>query len=1030
MKAQQLIGKLTRICLLVTVVASSNIGNDRQDIALSEDGGYMNILVAIDEDVPENEEIIVKLKEYFTNASEVLFTATHQRLYFKSLTIVVPETWASNSDWEEAMSGETIDRARVVVAEANVAYGDEPYTLQPGRCQEEGDYIHFTPEYLTAKSRDDKKYRPEKRVVKEFAKLKWGLFDENIPVNDIVSSHFYLQNGVIRVQGHCPFNHQGQLSYRAVFRGRFGGWLIDLTEDYTSDRPSLIDGWLRPFSKVYWCVNEMEFTFKDFTNCAFNVMPPPPPCEPSVHDIAGTASLLAYEYLDKVVDFCDQDGDGTAHNILSTNLQNKNCDDLSAWEVMTDLQDFDVAYGQNRPSNFKPVIEFRVVQKVNESNISDDKCDQDVVCICLDVSGSMETNDRITVMSEAVQLYLLSFLPTGSAVSIVSFSDAATVHAEMTEITSSFSREQLMKKVPTLALGRTNIAAGVRKCHEILRRYTGGDLSRTRILLHSDGLGNVDDSIQDILSEGVILDTVLFGQGGYLADKASSTGGKEYLASKDQGKIGLLGFYEETTLRFCKAANRDALIKRGQIIIPPGELTFNGRAYFDSTIGQNTKLVFSYNETISVSVSENLITSMSHVADLKTIIILVESEIDEFIDYTITKEDSRNVASIIVTITSSPIPGVAGIEINNKVNTRSVEFSTTSSLVSYIGIFQGLSPVLLLNVSIVIEDPTGTLTNIPHNDDGQGMDSVPNDGYYTGYLGAHGILGDLNQQYYGLTIEVSGNGVIPGQDGVSRKKRCIDCNSIGYVTRSITGGVIVIKNWHNVSDRTPPEKISDLVVQEYGKNGLLTVSWTAPGEDLNIGKVSGYEFGVGTDLLLKPMLILQPDSFSSNATAFLVEAGTYLQLPINTSVITSSILKFPVPANFTNFYLRLRTHDSSNNFANWSNPVSIFENGVSFNSNLSSTVSKGEPLDTTSQGFVETVQPTKKATYETKLVALAAALSITGILAVAAGVGLFISYFRALSLRQKNSLNNCDIDRSSVEVFNYSKIMARYLTSG
>ena len=42
----------------------------------------------------------------------------------------------------------------MIVAEANKAWGDVPYTLQPGGCGEEGDYIHLTPSYLIKKAKD------------------------------------------------------------------------------------------------------------------------------------------------------------------------------------------------------------------------------------------------------------------------------------------------------------------------------------------------------------------------------------------------------------------------------------------------------------------------------------------------------------------------------------------------------------------------------------------------------------------------------------------------------------------------------------------------------------------------------------------------------------------------------------------------------------------------------------------------------------------------------------------------------------
>jgi len=46
------------------------------------------------------------------------------------------------------ISTETFERARVLIAPANKAKGNQPYTQQPGACGDEGDFIHFTPEWL------------------------------------------------------------------------------------------------------------------------------------------------------------------------------------------------------------------------------------------------------------------------------------------------------------------------------------------------------------------------------------------------------------------------------------------------------------------------------------------------------------------------------------------------------------------------------------------------------------------------------------------------------------------------------------------------------------------------------------------------------------------------------------------------------------------------------------------------------------------------------------------------------------------
>ena len=43
-----------------------------------------------------------------------------------------------------------IQDADIKIEPANLAYGDEPYTLQDGvNCGDPGDYIHFTPNYIS-----------------------------------------------------------------------------------------------------------------------------------------------------------------------------------------------------------------------------------------------------------------------------------------------------------------------------------------------------------------------------------------------------------------------------------------------------------------------------------------------------------------------------------------------------------------------------------------------------------------------------------------------------------------------------------------------------------------------------------------------------------------------------------------------------------------------------------------------------------------------------------------------------------------
>jgi len=52
------------IILLVGLLApvTGNIGNTRQKITLSDDGGYGNILIAIDESIPEDLDLLLGLQ--------------------------------------------------------------------------------------------------------------------------------------------------------------------------------------------------------------------------------------------------------------------------------------------------------------------------------------------------------------------------------------------------------------------------------------------------------------------------------------------------------------------------------------------------------------------------------------------------------------------------------------------------------------------------------------------------------------------------------------------------------------------------------------------------------------------------------------------------------------------------------------------------------------------------------------------------------------------------------------------------------
>lgn len=54
--------RLAAVLVTLTLVKSSNIGATREDIIHNANGGYSNILIAIDENVPEDRQLLTVIQ--------------------------------------------------------------------------------------------------------------------------------------------------------------------------------------------------------------------------------------------------------------------------------------------------------------------------------------------------------------------------------------------------------------------------------------------------------------------------------------------------------------------------------------------------------------------------------------------------------------------------------------------------------------------------------------------------------------------------------------------------------------------------------------------------------------------------------------------------------------------------------------------------------------------------------------------------------------------------------------------------------
>uniref|UniRef100_A0A672Q1R5 Calcium-activated chloride channel N-terminal domain-containing protein n=1 Tax=Sinocyclocheilus grahami TaxID=75366 RepID=A0A672Q1R5_SINGR len=164
--------------------------------------GYVDIVIAIGSRVPQDDMLIDKIKDMVTEGSYYLYDALDEKVYFKEATILVPPQWNSK-DFTRART-ESFEKVQRIMPFYLTSNNTEPYTKQYGECGTEGEYIHFTPEYLLNDT-FIQLYGSRGRVfVHEWAHLRWGVYDE---YNEEIP--FYYSNGRIEAT-RCSKNMEGQ----------------------------------------------------------------------------------------------------------------------------------------------------------------------------------------------------------------------------------------------------------------------------------------------------------------------------------------------------------------------------------------------------------------------------------------------------------------------------------------------------------------------------------------------------------------------------------------------------------------------------------------------------------------------------------------------------------------------------------------------------------------------------------------------------------------------------------------------------
>ncbi|XP_059370714.1 calcium-activated chloride channel regulator 1-like [Carassius carassius] len=742
---------------------------------------------------------------------------------------------------------ESFGMANIRIDNANPAYGVEPYTNQYGECGAEGEFINFTPEYLLNDT-FIQLYGSNGRVfVHEWAHLRWGVYDE--------------------FNGQKPFYHSNGRIEATRCSKNIGGQFYEVTAG----------------KSLQQCHIDLE-TSLPTKGCMFF---------PNRNQITNS-SIMFLPGLDPVTAFCRED----EHNYEAPNMQNKKCGKATWTVIFEDSVDKYILRSLKPLQSRPPPPSFKVVQRK-----------QRVVCLILDVSGSMR-GSRILQLQQAATHFLRNIIEDQASVGIVQFSTMASTLRNLTTIDSDTTRENLIKLLPKVADGSTNMCLGLSQGLQILRE-DNGDALGDEIIFLTDGQATdrIADCVPSAIQSGTIIHTLAFGNSAAreLMEMANKTRGK-FLSSND-----------ETTSNQLMDAFASLTLSTGDYTNEPVQLEsigartsnwFNGTVSVDQTVGNKTSFVIIYElslPSIYIQSPSGLIytqTKMSHDGSLKTVFLKVPGTAEHG-DWKFSIQTTTNQAFTITVTSQAAQADVPPITVKTHMNQQ---FSDgTKPMIVFAEVRQDYRPVINAEAWATLDSGTGSPQTLQLLDNGAGADAIKDDGIYSRYFikmvnGRSSLKVRVNNQDGHTRFAVL---YVPGcvlNVQLNPPKPPVSDEPLEVVnfTRTATGESFEVKLSGTAPPNFPPNRITDLSAEIQEDTVLL--NWTAPGEDLDQGTAKSYEIRWSFDL--KMLRFNFSNGYSVNTTAVTPQkAGSVEQHSFNLNITIQ---------NGTTLFFAVQTEDKQN----------------------------------------------------------------------------------------------------------------------
>lgn len=234
--------------------------------------------------------------------------------------------------------------------------------------------------------------------------------------------------------------------------------------------------------------------------------------------------------------------------------------------------------------------------------------------------------------------------------------------------------------------------------------------------------------------------------------------------------------------------------------------------------------------------------------------------------WTYSLQAKANPETFTITVNSRAAnSAVPPITVKAKMNKDTNSFP--SPMIVYAEILQGYLPILGATVTAFIESNSGKTEILELLDNGAGADTFKNDGVYSRYFTAYSENGrySFKVRAYGGANAATRNlrhprhraayipgWVVDGEIEANPPKPEIDEDiqtNLESFTRTASGGAFVISNVSTfpLPDLYPPSQITDLEATPDGD--VISLTWTAPGDNFDIGKVKEYIIRISGSIL-------------------------------------------------------------------------------------------------------------------------------------------------------------------------------------